>query len=61
VEQLDRDSERDEDLADILAAVVTGFIVGRTGEFHFAFVWVCVLLLVGALAYLLIIPKVAPI
>jgi MFS family permease len=48
-------------LAGIVAPVVTGFIVERTGEFYFAFVWVCVLLLVGALAYLLIIRKVSPV
>jgi MFS transporter, ACS family, D-galactonate transporter len=48
-------------LAGIVAPIVTGFIVERTGEFYFAFVWVSVLLLVGALSYLLIIRKVAPV
>jgi MFS family permease len=48
-------------LAGIVAPVVTGFVVERTGEFYFAFVWVCVLLLVGAFSYLLIIRKVAPV
>jgi MFS family permease len=48
-------------LAGIVAPVVTGFIVERTGEFYFAFVWVSVLLLVGAFSYLVIIRKVAPV
>jgi nitrate/nitrite transporter NarK len=48
-------------LAGIVAPVVTGFIVERTGEFYFAFVWVCVLLLVGAFSFLVIIRKVAPV
>jgi ACS family D-galactonate transporter-like MFS transporter len=48
-------------VAGIVAPIVTGFIVERTGEFYFAFVWVSALLLVGALSYLLIIRKVAPV
>jgi len=37
---------------------VTGFIVEKTGTFYFAFVWVCVNLIVSALSYLLLVPKV---
>jgi ACS family D-galactonate transporter-like MFS transporter len=48
-------------LAGIVAPVVTGFIVERTGAFYFAFVWVCVLLMVGAFSFLVIIRKVAPV
>ena len=48
-------------LAGIVAPVVTGFIVERTGEFYFAFVWVSGLLLVGAFSYLVIIRKVEPV
>ena len=47
-------------LAGIVAPVVTGFIVERTGTFYFAFVWVCVNLVVSALSYLLIVGKVEP-
>jgi len=46
-------------LAGIVASVVTGFIVERTGGFYFAFVWVRILLLVGAFSFLVIIRKVA--
>ncbi len=53
--------ERLGNLAGIVAGVVTGFIVERTGRFYFAIVWVCVLLPVGACSYLLIIPKVTPV
>jgi len=45
-------------LAGIAAPIVTGFIVEKTGTFYFAFVWVCVNLIVSALSYLLLVPKV---
>jgi len=45
-------------LAGIAAPIVTGFIVGRTGKFYFAFVWVCVNLLMSALSYLFLVRKV---
>jgi MFS family permease len=45
-------------LAGIAAPIVTGFIVGRTGKFYLAFVWVCVNLLMSALSYLLLVRKV---
>jgi ACS family D-galactonate transporter-like MFS transporter len=45
-------------LAGIAAPIVTGFIVGRTGKFYFAFVWVCVNLLMSALSYLLLVRRV---
>lgn len=45
-------------LAGIAAPIVTGFIVERTGKFYFAFVWVCVNLLVSAFAYLFIVRRV---
>lgn len=48
-------------LAGIVAPVVTGFIVERTGKFYLAFVWVCVNLLVSALSYLLIVRRVEPV
>ena len=45
-------------LAGIAAPVVTGFIVERTGSFYFAFVWVCVNLLISACSYLFIVGRV---
>ena len=48
-------------LAGIAAPVATGFIVEKTGTFYFAFVWVCINLLVSALSYLLLVRKVAPV
>jgi MFS transporter, ACS family, D-galactonate transporter len=48
-------------LAGIAAPVVTGFIVERTGSFYFAFVWVCVNLVIGALSYLFIVGRVEPV
>lgn len=48
-------------LAGIVAPVVTGFIVDRTGKFYLAFVWVCVNLLVSALSFLLIVRRVEPV
>jgi ACS family D-galactonate transporter-like MFS transporter len=48
-------------LAGIAAPVVTGFIVERTGSFYFAFVWVCVNLVISALSYLFIVGRVEPV
>ena len=48
-------------LIGIVASAVTEFIVERTGGFYFAFVWVCILLLVGAFSFLLINRKVPPV
>lgn len=48
-------------LSGVVAPVVTGFIVERTGSFFFAFVWVCVNLLISALSYLLIVGKIEPV
>lgn len=48
-------------LAGIVAPIVTGFIVETTGNFFLAFVWVCALLVVGALSYLFIVRRVAPV
>ena len=48
-------------MAGIAAPVVTGFIVERTGSFYFAFVWVCVNLVISALAYLFIVGRVEPV
>jgi MFS transporter, ACS family, D-galactonate transporter len=48
-------------MAGIVAPVVTGFIVERTGSFYFAFVWVCVNLVISALAYLFIVGRVEPV
>lgn len=45
-------------LIGIVASAVAEFIVERTGGFYFAFVWVCILLLVGAFSFLLINRKV---
>jgi len=47
-------------LAGIVAPVVTGYIVDRTGKFYLAFVWVCVNLLISALSYLVIVRRVEP-
>ncbi len=48
-------------LAGVIAPVVTGYIVERTGQFYLAFVCVCVILVAGALAYLLIVRKIEPV
>jgi MFS transporter, ACS family, D-galactonate transporter len=48
-------------LAGIAAPVVTGFIVERTGSFFFAFVWVCVNLLISATSYLFVVGRVEPV
>lgn len=48
-------------LAGVTVPYVTGLIVRDTGSFHLAFVSVGVVLLLGALAFLLLIPRVAPI
>ena len=45
-------------LAGIAAPTVTGFIVQRTGSFYFAFVWVCVNLLIAAFSYLFLVGKI---
>lgn len=45
-------------MAGIAAPVVTGFIVERTGSFYFAFVWVCVNLVISAASYLFIVGRV---
>src|SRR5260370_37912147 len=47
-------------LAGIVAPVVTGYIVDRTGKVYLAFVWVCVNLLISALSYLVIVRRVQP-
>src|SRR5207248_2806592 len=48
-------------LAGVVAPIVTGFIVDRTGSFYFAFVWVCANLLIAALSYSFIIGKIQPV
>lgn len=48
-------------VAGIAAPVVTGFIVERTGSFYFAFVWVCVNLVISAASFLFIVGKVEPV
>ncbi|HEY6390229.1 MAG TPA: MFS transporter [Bryobacteraceae bacterium] len=48
-------------IAGIVAPIVTGFIVHRTGKFYLAFVWVCANLVMAALSYLLIVRKVEPV
>lgn len=48
-------------LSGVVAPVVTGFIVERTGSFFLAFVWVCANLLVSALSYLFIVGKIQPV
>jgi ACS family D-galactonate transporter-like MFS transporter len=48
-------------LAGIAAPVVTGFIVERTGSFFFAFVWVCVNLIISATSYLFVVGRVEPV
>jgi MFS family permease len=45
-------------LAGIMAPIVTGFIVERTGQFYFAFVWVCAILLAGAFCYLVVVRRI---
>jgi MFS family permease len=47
-------------LAGVVAPIVTGFVVQKTGEFYLAFVCVSVNLVISALAYLLIVGKIAP-
>ncbi len=48
-------------LAGIVAPVVTGFIVERTGTFYVAFVLVCLNLVISALSYLFIVGRVEPV
>jgi predicted MFS family arabinose efflux permease len=48
-------------LAGVAVPYITGLIVRDTGSFHLAFVSVGVVLLLGALAFLLLIPRAAPI
>lgn len=48
-------------IAGVVAPIVTGFIVQKTGSFYFAFVWVCVNLLVSSLSYMFIVGKVSPV
>lgn len=45
-------------MAGVAAPTVTGFIVQRTGSFYYAFVWVCVNLLIAAFAYLFLVGKI---
>ena len=48
-------------LAGIVAPVVTGYIVDRTGKFYLAFVWVCVNLMISALSYLALVGRIEPV
>ncbi|MDQ2946032.1 MAG: MFS transporter, partial [Acidobacteriota bacterium] len=48
-------------LAGVVAPVVTGFVVEKTGLFFLAFVFVCVNLLISALSYLLIVGRIEPV
>lgn len=48
-------------MAGVVAPTVTGFIVERTGSFYFAFVWVCVNLVIGACSYLFFVGKIQPV
>jgi MFS family permease len=45
-------------MAGVVAPTVTGFIVNKTGSFFFAFVWVCICLLVGSCSYIFFIGKI---
>ena len=48
-------------LAGIVAPSVTGYIVQQTHSFYFAFVWVCLMLLVSAGSYLFIVRRIEPV
>ena len=48
-------------MAGVVAPIVTGFIVERTGSFYLAFVWVCINLVVGACSYLFLVGKIQPV
>lgn len=48
-------------VAGIVVPVVTGFVLDRTGQFYWAVVSVCVLVLVGALSFLLVVRRVEPV
>jgi len=48
-------------IAGIVVPVVTGWVLDRTGEFFWAVVSVCSLVLIGALAYLFIIERIEPV
>lgn len=48
-------------IAGIVVPVVTGRIYDATGHFFWAFVVVCVLVLIGALSYLVIIRRIEPV
>lgn len=48
-------------LAGIVAPLATGLIVSKTGSFYLAFLSSSIILLVGALCYLLVVGRIAPI
>ena len=48
-------------IAGIVVPVVTGFVLDRTGQFYWAVVSVCALVLVGAFSYLVIIRRIEPV
>jgi MFS family permease len=48
-------------IAGIVVPVVTGFVLDKTGQFYWAVVTVCGLVMVGALSYLLIIRRIEPV
>jgi MFS family permease len=50
-----------DNIAGIVAPVVTGYIVHLTGKFYLAFLWVCVNLVVATLSYLFIVQKIEPV
>ena len=47
--------------AGIVVPIVTGALLDRTGKFYAAFVCVSALVLLGALSYLIVIPKIEPV
>lgn len=48
-------------ISGIVAPLITGFVIDRTGEFFWAFAVACAFALVGIVAWGVIIPRVAPI
>lgn len=47
-------------VAGVVAPLVTGWVVGETGKFFYAFLVVSIVLLAGAASYLFLVGKVAP-
>jgi len=48
-------------IAGIVAPIITGIVIDRTGQFFWAFIIAGVMCMLGMVGWLLMIPKIAPI